>query len=583
MPMPPMPLSPLPAALLPFTLSGSAIDAIRPTDAALLVEAHTTAPSQRCSACGQPSARVHTRYWRRLRDLPVADWSVHVRLRVRRFWCNAPTCPKRTFAERLPDLAPLRARRTPRLTEALCAIGRVAGGEAGARLATRLRMSTSGDTLLRLLRAAPPQPEDGPPPTVVGIDDFALRKGRTYGTILVDLQRRRAIDLLPERTAQSVAARLRALPGLTVVARDRSQEYARAVSIGAPQATQVADRFHLLCSLREAVERYLHRARPELRRLLLEADTAEDAGEPVGEDEKAAPPAPQAAQAVDAPPAPRYDPGPARRHLQRVKQAERERRFKQVQAAHTRGLNQRQIAHETGLSRATVRLWLAADVLPAERRGLRRGGKVDLYGVYLLTRLAEGCTNQTLLWREISAQGFVGTRSLVAKWIRAHRVAGVAGASRRHLAHSGTLPAGAAAAVAPAPRLPGPQRLAWLVLRAEDPELAAEERALWEHLRRHAELVWVQTMVARFTVMVRERDADAFTPWLSDCRAGLTPELRNFAASLERDGAAVRAALCLPWSTGPVEGHINKLKLIKRSAYGRMKVDLLRQRVLHAA
>jgi len=322
----------------------------------------------------------------------------------------------------------------------------------------------------------------------------------------------------------------------------------------------VADRFHLLSSLREAVERYLHRARPELRRLLT-ADNA--AGE-------AAPPAPQA---VDAPPPAHHDPGPARRLLQQAKQTEREQRFQRVQDAHARGLNQRQIAHETGLSRATVRLWLAADVLPPERRGYRgyrRGGKIDWYGAYLLKRLAEGCTNQTLLWREISAHGFVGTRSLVAKWIRAHR------SSR---GHSATLLAEAALA----PRLPGPQRLAWLVLRAEDPKAPAEDRALWERLRRHAELAWVQGMVARFTTMVRERCAVAFSAWLTDCRAGPTPELRTFAASLERDGTAVRAALTLPWSTGPVESHINRLKLIKRSAYGRMKVDLLRQRVLHTA
>jgi len=342
------------------------------------------------------------------------------------------------------------------------------------------------------------------------------------------------------------------------------------VSAGAPQAIQVADRFHLLSSLREAIERSLHRARPELRRLLLAANSV--AGAAAGE---AAHPAPQA---MDAPPTPRDDPGPARRQLQRAKQAARERRFRQVHDAHARGLTQRQIARETGLSTATVRLWLAADVLPPERRGYRRGGKVEPYGAYLRQRQAAGCTNQTLLWREIGARGFVGTRSLVAKWIRAH------GASRRLPgSRSGALPAAAAGPVPPGPRLPGPQRLAWLVLRAEDPELAADDRALWERLRRHEELAWMPGMAARFTTMVRQRRAEALGPWLDDCRAGPAPELRTFAAGLERDGAAVRAALCLPWSTGPVEGHSNRLKLLERGAYGRMKADLLRQRVLHAA
>jgi transposase len=549
----PLPHPSLAAPVLPFTLPGSVIDTVWSTDAALLIEAQTTDRSPRCPACGQPSVRVHSHYVRRLRDLPVADRPVHVRLRVRRFWCDAPTCPQRTFAERLPDLAPLRARRTPRLTEALCAIGSVAGGEAGARLATRLQMATSGDTLLRLLRAIPPA-EDASLPIVIGIDDFALRKGRTYGTLLVDLEHCRVIDLLPERTAESVAARLRALPNLTVVARDRSQEYARAVRAGAPQATQVADRFHLLSSLRKAVERYMHRVRPELRRVLLD---------PSRETPSAA--AAVDAAELDAPPPPRYDPGPARRQVQTAKHAERQRRFQQVKAAQARGLNQHQIVRLTGLFRPTVRWWMTADVLPPERRGYRRGGKVEPYGPYLLQRLAEGCTNQTRLWQEITAQGFVGTRSLVAKWIRAHRQG---------------LPAPAAARLPP---LPGPQALAWLVFHATEESLAEDDRSLWERLQPCEELVWVQGMVTGFATMVRERLVGAFDQWLADCRAGPVPELRNFAVGLEKDGDAVRAALTLPWSNGPTEGHINKLKLLKRAAFGRMKLDLLRQRMLHAA
>ncbi len=186
----PIPLSSLADPLLPFTLPGTAIDAIRTMDATMLVEAHTSDPCQHCPACGQPSTRVHSRSVRRLRDLPVAGRSVHVLLRVRRFWCAEPTCPQRTFAERLLDLAPLRAWRTPRLTQALYAIGRVAGGEAGARLATSLNMATSGDTLLRLLRAAP-SPEDGsPPPTVIGIDDFDTtqdpNRGRSLAPVDID-------------------------------------------------------------------------------------------------------------------------------------------------------------------------------------------------------------------------------------------------------------------------------------------------------------------------------------------------------------------------------------------------------------
>jgi transposase len=537
----------MPALILAFFLPDFALLAVSEMNGVLVVDACATPAQRSCPICGRLSTRVHSRYTRCVRDLPLVDRAVRLHLHLRRFFCDDEDCPRRTFVERLRDLAPLRARRTVRLTRSLRDIGFATGGEAGARLATRLHMPISGDTLLRLLRATP-APEV-PPPTAVGIDDFALRKGRVYGTIVIDLARRKPIDLLPDRTPETVATRLGELPELAVVARDRSPEYARGITAGAPQATQVADRFHLLSNLREAVERYVHRVRPELRQALSGPEAA----------------APPPAAALDAPPGPHYDPGPARRQIQAAKRAERERRFQQVKEAQARGLNQRQIVRETRLSLEQVRCWLVADVLPPERRGYRRDGKVDAYGAYLLRRLGEGCTNQTLLWQEITAQGFVGTRSLVSKWIRAHREG---------------VPAPSAD---PSVKLPGAQHLAWLVLRATEPDLGEEQRALWERLRQHAGLTWLQEMVAQFATMVRERRPADLDAWLIACHTGPIPELHNFALGLEKDGAAVRAALSLPWSNGPTEGLINKLKMIKRSAYGRMKLDLLRQRVLHAA
>jgi transposase len=293
----------------------------------------------------------------------------------------------------------------------------------------------------------------------------------------------------------------------------------------------------------------VHRVRPDVRQALIGPEAT-------------APPPPAV---LDAPPGPHYDPGPARRQVQAAKHAQRERRFQQVKDAQARGLNQRRIARETGLSLETVRRRLVTDVLPPERRGYRRDGKVDTYGAYLLRRLGELCTNQTLLWQEITAQGFVGTRSLISKWIRAHRE-GVPAPS-----------------TGPSVKLPGAQHLAWLVLRAAEPGRSEVQHALWERLRQHAGPAWLQRMVSQFATIVRERRPADLDAWLIACHTGPIPELHNFALGLERDDAAVRAALSLPWSNGPTEGLINKLKMIKRSAYGRMKLDLPRQRVLHAA
>ena len=210
-------------------MPGCSVERITRDDPGLLrIAAHGTRPGGRCPDCGRASRAVHSRYRRRPADLPSLGRAVGVELCVRRFYCRNAACGRRTFAERLPGLLGPRARRTGRLAEAQGRVGVALGGEAGARLLRRLAMPASADTVLRLVRALPlPEPE---PPRVVGVDDWALRKGRSYGTILVDLERRRVLDLLPDRTAETLAEWLRHRPGIEVVARDRSTEYAAASS-----------------------------------------------------------------------------------------------------------------------------------------------------------------------------------------------------------------------------------------------------------------------------------------------------------------------------------------------------------------
>ena len=219
----------------------------------------------RCPSCGALSSSVHSRYERRPADLPSFGWPVRLIIRVRRFYCRHPGCRRRTFAERLPRLLAPRARRTRRLGRAQARVGLALGGEAGARLSLHLAMPTSADTVLRLVHRLPlPRAEE---PRVVGVDDWAIRKGRSYGTLVVDLERRRPLDLLPDRSGPTLAAWLRRHPKIAVVARDRSTEYARAVTAAAPGALQVADRWHLLLNMRQAVERWLARSHGRLRRL----------------------------------------------------------------------------------------------------------------------------------------------------------------------------------------------------------------------------------------------------------------------------------------------------------------------------
>ena len=223
----------------------------------LTVHLATTAPTAVCPLCGYDTPRVHSRYTRRLDDLPCLGRCVRLQVAVRRFVCPRPDCPRRIFTERLPGFAAPWARTTDRLRQTQTDIGSSLGGEAGARLAARMAITASPDTLLRRVKRLKNKPTG--PPRVVGIDDWAWRKGQCYGTIVVDLERSDVIDLLPDREADTVAAWLKAHPGIEVVSRDRSATYAEAATEGASQAVQVADRWHLLKNLREAVERVLAR------------------------------------------------------------------------------------------------------------------------------------------------------------------------------------------------------------------------------------------------------------------------------------------------------------------------------------
>src|SRR5437588_11031290 len=238
---------------------GMVIGQVEIAEAQLTVEVISTQPCARCPGCGTPSEAVHCQYQRTVHDVPSGGRRVVLRLCVRKFFCLTPTCPRKVFAERLPDLVQPWARVSNRLMEEVKALGLSACTEVNERLAPRLGMKVKAPTLLRYLRTIPPPPDA--PVHVLGLDDFAMRRGDCYGTILINLETHRPLDLLPDRTAELVLPWLKTHPEIDVVSRDRAGSYADAVNRALPHAIQVADRYHLVQNLPEHLQGLLDRKR----------------------------------------------------------------------------------------------------------------------------------------------------------------------------------------------------------------------------------------------------------------------------------------------------------------------------------
>lgn len=503
------------------------------------VEVQTTTHACCCPVCGVTSTSIHSYRQRFVKDLPIGEHAVVLSVRTKRFRCRNPECPQVTFVEEIPGVVARHARRTARLSTVLWHIGQVAGGQAGARLTRQLHLAVSRATLLRIVRQHPIAPS--PSPTIIGIDDWAKRKGQRYGTIVVDLERHRVVDLLEDRDAETVVDWLRTCPQVQVVARDRSQQYAQAVAEGAPWAIQVADRWHLLKNLSEMVQRVLLERLP---RMTLKVQSSAYANAPR---EKF----PRAASDL---------------RTSAAVRARRMREYIQVQQLRQHGHSERRIARVLGMSRGKVHRLYHAKTVP-ERRSAYVPSMLDPFIGYLKQRVAAGCTNAQQLWRELRDRGYPGASGQVAKWVH----------NQRHRPHNPQVSSDAVTEVR-LPTLPTCVR----VLTADPTQLSPEDSSVLTRLQQDAGLAGLYPLAQHFMTMVRQMQPDGLNAWVDTCSNSPVAALRHFAASISQDLAAVRAALELPWSNGQTEGQIHRLKMLKRQMYGRAKLDLLRLRILYS-
>jgi transposase len=506
----------------------------------VILRALGTAPEGRCPACGTASRSVHDRYVRRPRDVPWRGRAVRLVLTVRRFRCVAARCPRRTFAEDFAPRLPRHARRTADATALLVRLAGPVSGEVGARIAGAVRLPCSADTLLRLVRRA--APASVATPRVLGVDDLALRRGHRYATLLVDLETHRPVDLLADRTAETLATWLGEHPGVETIARDRSEAYAEGARQGAPAALQVADRFHLLQNASAALDELL-----QGRRRRIEAATPD--------------PTPDGSV-----PAAAVRPLSPARERALARRAARRARWERVLELATAGRSLRGIARELGINRRTVRR-LVRTPLPAPgdpvvrpRPGGLRSPKLQPYVSYLQDRWQAGCTNASQLYRELCALGYGGSRTLLDQAIRPWRPPRPPKSPHRRGAHS----------------------VRWLCLRPPDQLTPEEHTALEQLLRDDPTVAAGYDLLQQFRAAIAAREPRRLDAWIAAAQASQLPSFISLANGIAADRGPIDAALTLPWSTGMVEGHVCRVKLLKRMGYGRAKLDLLRSRVLLA-
>jgi transposase len=530
------------------------------TDQSWIMEAHGQ-NSAACPGCQSISRSRHSRYWRSLKDLPVQGTQVTLRLRLGRWRCRNDGCQRRIFTERLSKVCAPYAQQTKRTGEIIAAVGHALGGRPGQRLMSRLGMPVSADTLIRQVKRAAHLPAL-PQVRVLGVDDWAWCKGQTFGTILVDLEHSQVVDLLPTRSADSLGEWLAQHPEVTLISRDRQGVYAEGARRVAPEAVQVADRFHLVLNLTQAVERELAVNRRQLR---IASSSA-----------PALPPWPTTEEVKSRSKPIRARSSVMMQQMEVVRQRKLElfRMIKQMRAA---GMKVSQIARKLGLCRRRIDKWIQLDELPERSRMQPRSGMPESFRDYLRQRWEAGCRHGRTLLAEIRKLGYVGCYSGLAKFLSPWRQAK---AETRRAVSRFPDASQLEPIISSESRQLSPQ-VATALLSKVRAELTSQQAQIVDTLKRQCPgFAVMRKLVFSFRAILRGGKVTTLHRWMEKARKTGIHSLVRFVRTLKQDLSAVEAAVSEPWSNGPVEEQLNRLKMLKRQMYGRAGIELLRARLL---
>ena len=480
-----------------------------------------------------------------------------MKLSTRKLFCSNSNCQRKIFTQRLPKIAAPWARRTERLNIQLTKVGLATGGLPGSRLTQHLGVTISRQTLLRLVMKMPDTSH--PVPRVLGVDDWAYRKRHTYGTILVDLEARQPIDLLSDRTAQTLAEWLKEHPGVEIISRDRAKAYQEGASQGCPEAIQVADRFHLLENLNNPLEIVLN----EHSKALKNVEAIVNA-EIISKE-----------KAIIAEPVP--PPPPAKATIERadINRSKRLEQYEQVHALNQQGWTKIAIANKLGISSRKVFRFLQEITFPERKGRSDRGASLlSPYEKYLLERWNEGCHNGTKLCQEITEQGYQGRYGTVAAYIGRLRSAQKSQQDKTKTNQSEVK------VFEPKKSLLTLRRTAKLILRKASQQSESDQTVISLLKQQHPQLNTAIELIQQFADLVRNHQPEELEEWYEKASSCEIKALKSFARGIKEDWEAVKNGMTYQWSNGQVEGQVNRLKMLKRQMYGRASHELLKKRFL---